>query len=165
MSLGPQLNERPLKVMMLSRLPLACLMFWLLLLAACETLDNRLARNQALLNTSSAEHQDLIRQGRIEVGFTPTEVYLAWGAPSHKAFTEDARGREETWLYTLTQTETSYREERYYDRGLDLWRSLDYPYQRSRELIFQEARFENGLLSSFTIYPTFKPYHRDRSWR
>jgi outer membrane protein assembly factor BamE (lipoprotein component of BamABCDE complex) len=146
-------------------LPLAgCIWLCLLLLASCETLDRRLARNQALLQNLPAEHQSLIQQGQIKVGFTQTEVYLAWGAPARKAFTENTRGSEETWFYTLTQTETFYREERYYDRGHDIWRYIDRPYQGYLEYIFQEAIFSNGALSSFTFYPSYKPYS-DQSLR
>ena len=82
------------------------LVFFLLLLTGCETLDSRLSRNQNVLNNLPAEHRSLIQQGRIQVGFTPTEVYLAWGAPTHKAFTENTSGSAETWVYTVTQTET-----------------------------------------------------------
>lgn len=149
-----------------SCLPLAGTLFLcLLLLAACETLGNRLNRNQELLKSLPPEHQALIQQGRIQVGFTPTEVSLAWGAPTHKAFTESSNGNEETWFYTMTQTETYYREERYYDRRRDLWRYVDRPYQRYTEYIFQTAIFSNGLVASFTLYPSYIPYLSGRSLR
>ncbi len=166
MSLGlPPTN--PLRVMGPSLLALFCglTLCLFLLLAGCETLDKRLARNEEVLKDLPAEHQGLIRQGRIQVGFTPTEVYLAWGAPTHKAFTENAQGSEETWSYTSTQAETYYREERYYDRKFDTWRSTDRPYQRYLEYIFQEAIFSNGTLSSFTLYPSSKPYLSGQSVR
>lgn len=130
----------------------------LLLLAGCETLHTRLARNQALLQTLPAEHQALIRQGRIEVGFTPAEVYLAWGAPSHKAFTESAAGSSETWSYTTTQSETYYQEERFFDWEFGVWRRFERPISRYREYLYQEAVFTNGQLASFTLYPTLAPF-------
>lgn len=140
---------------------LALLLCCLLLLTACETLNSRLTRNQALLATFPAEHQSLIRQGQVAVGFSQAEVYLAWGAPSHKTFTENTRGHEEAWLYTTIQTETTYREERYYDPRFDSWQVIDRPYQRSFEVINQEAIFSNDRLDSFTLYPSPKPYgHR-----
>lgn len=141
------------------------LLLCLLLLAACETLDSRLARNQEALKNSPPEHQSLIQQGRIQVGFTPTEVYLAWGAASHKSFTESSQGLEETWFYTVTQTETYYREERYYDRHYDVWRYVDRPYQRYVESIFQTVIFSNGVVASFTIYPSYIPYLNGRPLR
>jgi len=167
MSSGPQLNNDLQQELKVKHLPFLAgsLLLCLMLLAGCETLDNRLARNQELLKNSPAEHQSLIQQGRIQVGFTPTEVYLAWGAPTHKAFTENAQGSEETWFYTLTQAETYYREERYYDRRYDMWRYVDRPYQLYLEYIFQEAIFINGALSSFTIYPSYKPYLSGQSLR
>lgn len=142
-----------------SRQPMVCwLLFVLLLLAGCETLDSRLTRNQGLMKSLPPPHQDLIRQGRIQIGFTPSEVYLAWGTPSHKAFTENAQGSQETWYYTLIQTETYYRPEHYYDPESGSWWSVDRPYSRSLEYLFQEATFSNGTLSSFTVYPSYKPF-------
>ena len=156
---GPPPTDHPRRLLPLCHLRLiGALLLCLLLLSACETLDSRLARNQALLQTLPASHQALIQQGRILVGFTPDEVYLAWGAPTHKSFTENTVGNAETWIYTITQTETYYQEERYYDRQYDRWRYIERPYQRYLELAFQEATFTNGTLSSFTVYPSYKPY-------
>jgi hypothetical protein len=135
----------------------------LLLLAGCETLNSRLARNQGLLQTLPAQHQALIQQGRIEVGFTPTEVYLAWGAPSRKAITKNAGGSSETWYYTATQSETFYQEERYYDWEYGVWRRFERPFSRYREYLTQEAVFTNGTLSSFTLYPSAAPFPNNRS--
>jgi len=134
------------------------LLLALLLLAGCETLNSRLARNQGVLRTLPAQHQALIQQGRIEVGFTPTEVYLAWGAPSRKAITKNAGGDSETWYYTATQSETFYQEERYYDWEYGVWRRFERPISRYREYLTQEAVFTNGTLSSFTLYPTAEPF-------
>lgn len=165
MSRGLPLNNSHPRALPRRGLALATLLLSLLLLAACETLENRLARHQAVLQDFPVEHQGLIQQGRIQVGFTPTEVYLAWGAPTHKAFTENVRGSEEIWSYTMTQTETYYREERYYDWKHEVWRYLDRPYQRYLEYIFQEAIFSNGTLSAFTLYPSYKPYLSGQSVR
>lgn len=131
-----------------------------LALASCETLDSRLTRNQATLNALPPAHQSIIRQGKVQVGFTPEEVYLAWGAPAHKSFTENAEGGIETWYYTSTQTDTYYREERYFDRDLDRWRFIDRPYHRYLEYLVQEAVFTNGTLSSFTFHPSSRPYFK-----
>lgn len=139
-------------------LPVICALLLCLLMAACETLENRLTRNQALFQDLPLAHQSLIREGRVQVGFTPSEVYLAWGAPTHKAITENAQGRQEAWYYTTTQTDTVYREERYYDRQLNSWRFVDRPHHRAHEALLQEAVFSEGALSSFTIYPSAQPF-------
>ena len=125
-----------------------------LLTSGCETLNARLARNQALLMTLPAEHQALIRQGQIKVGFAPDEVYLAWGAPSRKAVTENARGKVETWYYTFIQDETYYWEDPYYGWGMGGWRSIDRPLYRYQEYLLREALFTDGKLSSYTIHPS-----------
>lgn len=140
------------------RLATAIFLCSLLLLAGCETLDKRLTRHREALLRLPPEHQELIRQGRIAVGFTEDEVYLAWGAPRHKSLTESVQGRLETWAYTSLQTETYYREERYYDRDIGVWRFYNRPIYRQLEYLAQEAVFANGLVSSFTIHPSARPY-------
>ncbi|MBA3014886.1 MAG: hypothetical protein KKD63_03000 [Proteobacteria bacterium] len=140
---------------------LAVCAFFCLAATGCETLDSRLTRNKATLGALPETHQSLIRQGKIQIGFTPAEVYLAWGAPTHKSFTENAQGSIETWHYTNTQTETYYREERYFDRDYGRWRFIDRPYYQYFEYLYQEAMFTNGALSSFTLYPSALPYLRN----
>jgi len=132
----------------------------LALTTGCETLNARLARNQALFGSLAPEHQELIRQGQIQVGFAPDEVYLAWGAPSRKALTENARGKIETWYYTAIHTETYYWSDPfYYDNwGYGGWRRYDYPVYRYREYLLKEAIFTNGKLSSYTVHPSYEPF-------
>lgn len=159
------MNRGPLKIShwrlrKISGLLAACILLCLVA-TGCETLNSRLTRNQETLNSLPEDHQNLIRRGKIQIGFTPAEVYLAWGAPTHKSFTENSQGGFETWYYTNTQTETYYRQERYFDRDYGRWRYVDRPYYRYLEYLYQEAVFTNGTLSSFTLHPSAQPYLRD----
>lgn len=125
----------------------------LLILTSCETLSSRLARNQETLQNLPQEHQDVIVEGKIKVGFTPVEVYLAWGAPDHKAITESTQGSTETWVYTQTQTDTYYRQHRVYNAHSDRWEYIDKPYQIQSKFVVKEAVFLDGRVDSFTLFP------------
>ncbi|WP_052761226.1 hypothetical protein [Sedimenticola thiotaurini] len=79
----------------------------LLLLAGCATVqerrDRRIADNQELFDSFPEEIQTQIRQGSVEVGFTPDMVRLAWGPPDH-VFTRVTEARRATiWGYTRVQ--------------------------------------------------------------
>ena len=137
-------------------LVLAIILFFLL--SGCETLSSRLERNIEALHSLPQPHQDLIRQGQIQVGFTPLEIYLAWGAPDHKAITENTKGSLETWIYTVTRSETYYRQRRLYNQTIDRWEYIENPYQIHREYVTKEAVIIDGHLDSFTLSPSAKPY-------
>jgi hypothetical protein len=71
------------------------------LLAGCaHTPARRIERNPELFASFPPEAQDKIREGRIELGFTPPMVELALGAPNRRATRETERGVAEVWLYT-----------------------------------------------------------------
>ena len=128
-------------------------------LSSCETLSARLDRNLETLHSLPADHQTFIRQGTIKIGFTPVEVYLAWGAPDHKALTENTQGSLETWVYTQTYTETHYRQRRVYDTSSEKWEYIDKPYQVHSRYLVKEAVFLDGKLDSFTLFPSSaRPY-------
>ncbi len=133
-----------------------------LALIACETTQKRIERNYAYFRSLPAVHQNLIRQGRIKVGFTTEEVYIAWGRPSHKALTESSRGRMETWIYTRTRTQTYYEPIRWYDRKTDTWRYIDEPRYLYREYIAKDVVFLKGRVNAWTVYPKSIPYNAYR---
>jgi len=69
-------------------------------LAGCSTAATRINRNQELFNSLAAKDQELIKQGRIAVGFTSDMVRLALGEPDRVYARTDARGESESWVYT-----------------------------------------------------------------
>jgi hypothetical protein len=66
---------------------------------ACNTTSSRIRGQQALFDTYPPEIQQSIRDGHIEVGYTPEMVVMALGEPDHKieAKPEDELG--EIWTY------------------------------------------------------------------
>ncbi|RRJ95981.1 hypothetical protein Ga0100231_018660 [Opitutaceae bacterium TAV4] len=70
------------------------------LLFGCSTPDRRIEQNLALFNTLTVEQQDLIKQGKVGLGFTPDMVRLAVGNPNNKWLRTDETGTSESWSYT-----------------------------------------------------------------
>jgi len=70
-------------------------------LVSCSsnTPAKRIEKNPAVFQALSAEHQNLVRQGRIEEGMPTTAVFLAWGNPESKSEGEKEGKRFERWNY------------------------------------------------------------------
>lgn len=70
-------------------------------LAACRgpTLTQRIERDRDAFESWPAEVQDAVSQGRVEVGFTPEQVRMAWGEPDHVAMEVSAEEETERWVY------------------------------------------------------------------
>ncbi len=78
----------------LSLLPL------LLLLAGCtSTPEKRIQQNQAMFDTLPPAAQIRIRNGQVDIGFTPDMVRLALGAPHRTLLRRSPAGDSEVWLY------------------------------------------------------------------
>lgn len=122
-----------------------------LLLAGCTSVDRRIEANQALFNSLSAEQQELVKQGRVGIGFTKDMVLLAMGQPDRTWVRTDARGAGETWSYTTWETaDGALLYSGWYHRG---WWGypyygggyyyLDFPNRRERDqlrVVFREER-------------------------
>jgi hypothetical protein len=74
------------------------------LLAACSTPEARIRRNADFFATLAPEQQQLIREGKIAIGFTPDLVRLALGDPDRVAVRQDTTGEGEAWSYTNYET-------------------------------------------------------------
>lgn len=74
------------------------------LLSACTTPEARIRRNADFFATLAPAQQQLIREGRIAIGFTPDLVRLALGDPDRVASRRDADGVGEAWSYTNYET-------------------------------------------------------------
>lgn len=71
-----------------------------LVLTGCQsTPEKRIAKNEAAFASMSAETQTAIREGRVEVGFTPEQVELAKGKADRVVRRTTAKGEEQSWIY------------------------------------------------------------------
>ncbi|EIQ00047.1 hypothetical protein OpiT1DRAFT_04584 [Opitutaceae bacterium TAV1] len=69
-------------------------------LAGCSSPQRRIEKNLALFESLPAEQQELIKQGKVGLGFTPEMVLLAVGEPDRKWLRTDETGDSEAWSYT-----------------------------------------------------------------
>ncbi|MFT3869606.1 MAG: hypothetical protein QM715_14215 [Nibricoccus sp.] len=124
----------------------ACLT--LAFLAGCSTPEARINQNPEAFAKLSPGDQQLIREGKVAVGFTQEMVKLALGDPDKIYTRTDANGVNEAWSYTTYETDAGvilYRG--YYHR---YWCDpFYYPYyasygnRRDREylkVVFTEGR-------------------------
>jgi hypothetical protein len=119
----------------------------LAILAGCSTPESRIAKQPEVFNRLTPDQQQMIREGRVGIGFDMEMVKLALGDPDRVRERTDSTGRSEVWTYTDYETNDGmllYRG--WYHRG---WGSPFYPYyldvparrERSRdEVIFRDGR-------------------------
>ncbi len=71
-----------------------------LLAAGCQsTPQRRIAQNEAAFAAMSPEAQAAIREGRVEIGFTPEQVEMARGRPARVVRRTTAQGEGQSWIY------------------------------------------------------------------
>lgn len=77
----------------------------LALLAGCSTPEARIQHNPEAFASLSPSDQQLIREGKVAVGFTAEMVRLALGDPDLVYTRTDANGVNESWSYTTYESE------------------------------------------------------------
>lgn len=73
---------------------------------ARSTIETRKKERYGAYESLKPEFQDLVNQGRIEVGMPRDAVYIAWGEPSETITSQSAAGTLETWVYIGTRLES-----------------------------------------------------------
>jgi len=68
-------------------------------LAGCETVDKRIQRNQELFGSYPPQTRELIRAGKVEVGFTMDQARMALGRPDRVVSERTADSTREVWAY------------------------------------------------------------------
>jgi hypothetical protein len=121
-------------------------------LAGCATPATRIQQNPAAFDRATPAQQELIKQGKVDIGFTEELVELALGVPDRTRERTDANGKELIWSYVNYETDDGvilYRG--WYHRGY--WGApsyayfADYPSRRERERF--RVNFRDGKVVQF----------------
>src|SRR5262245_45566136 len=78
----------------------------LALFAGCSTPESRIRQNPQLFAQLTPEDQELIRKGKVAVGFTGEMVRLALGEPDRFTTRESEAGSREIWHYVTYEMPT-----------------------------------------------------------
>ncbi len=122
-----------------------------LLLAACSSPQERIEENQAVFNSLPIAQQELIKQGRVAIGFGEEGVKLALGDPDRITQRSDEKGTEIIWRYVEYQDAGgAVLYSGYYHRYYAPYYApfyaypyyLDYPTRQERDV--QRVVFRNG---------------------
>jgi hypothetical protein len=109
----------------------------LLLAGGCQTVDDRIRQNPHVFAGLDAATQDKIRQGIIDLGFTPDMVYLALGAPDQRRESLTPDGNRLTWIYNT-----------YYER-----------YDGTRHVGYQRRVYYDPYLRTYRVH--YRPVYAD----
>lgn len=98
--------------------------------SGCSTPATRIEANRAAFERLDPESQNLVKEGRVAIGFDRTTVKLALGEPDRIWKRTDKSGESESWSYTAYES----------DGGIPLYRGywhryynpypLNYPFYR-----------------------------------
>ena len=101
----------------------------LLVLAGCASPEARIKANPAAFAQLTPQQQDLIKQGKIGIGFDAAMVKLALGDPDRIRERIDASGSSEIWSYvTYEGDDGAILYTGYYHRYYYGWGAPYYPY-------------------------------------
>lgn len=96
-----QLATGKLPVEMGQALGILILFCGILAAAGCKgpSLAQRIDSGMREFDSWPAETQEAIREGKIEIGFTPEQVRMAWGEPDFVDRSVRAEGEAERWVW------------------------------------------------------------------
>jgi hypothetical protein len=71
----------------------------LMFVAGCASTDSRIHSHQQAFDSWPAEVQQRVREGKVDVGFTPEMVKISIGDPDRTSVRTTAQGTAEVWSY------------------------------------------------------------------
>ncbi len=119
----------------------------LVLATSCATPESRIKKNPELFASYPPETQEMIRAGRIGIGFDAGMVVMALGEPDRRYSRQTAGDQLEVWSYTVkefvpdrqrTNATFSYRDYRGVYRTASDWVWVDV----NREIEYERLRVE-----------------------
>ena len=141
----------------MKRITLPLLVIATLFATGCTTINSRIEEKAAIFNALPPEAQARIRQGLIDVGFTPDMVYIAMGKPDNIRESTTADGNETIWVYNNYYREyegsqfVGYRRQVYFDQRAKAYRVFYEPVHADfyRDEVEETARvvFRNGQVA------------------
>lgn len=120
--------------------------------SGCATPESRIRDNPELFAKLTPQEQQMIREGKVGIGFSPEMVRLAVGDPDKVYSRIDANGASESWSYTTYETTSgAYLYTGYYHRYYCYHDPLypyylGYPSRVARE--YMKVVFTAGKVSS-----------------
>lgn len=91
----------------------------LLGLAGCSTFEKRAEQKADVYTRLDAATQGKLKQGLVEIGYSPDMVYIALGSPDQRNETVTTQGRKEIWIYNSYYSEYRGSEHLGYRRYVD----------------------------------------------
>lgn len=119
------------------------------LVTACATPETRIRENLELFEGLPVAQQNLIREGRVGIGFTPDMVRLAVGDPDRVWRLTDTDGESLVWTYTTYETTA----------GVPLYRGWYHRYQRLDDGRYPYYRGERTRKAREVFKVTFRDGH------
>lgn len=132
----------------------------LFIAAGCQTIDRRIEENAELFATFEPEVQRMIRDGEIDLGYTPDMVAIAWGEPDVKQVLRSRETQRDVWTYLDRQSVfagrrfAGYEHEEYFDPNTNthvtFMRPVYVDIYRTLEIERDRVEFEEGNVVSIT---------------
>lgn len=111
---------KPLSVVTLNGMKLRLTVLAVVLgLTGCSTFEKRAEQKSEVYALLDAETQGKLKQGLVEIGYSPDMVYIALGTPDQRNETVTAKGRQEIWIYNSYYTEYRGTDHLGYRRYVD----------------------------------------------
>lgn len=122
----------------------------LVLLSGCSTPETRISKNPEVFARLTPEQQQLIKEGKVALGFDMPMVKLALGEPDRVRIRTDAQGTSEIWRYITYEADdgmilySGFYHRYYYGMGDPFYPYyLSYPRRHEHErfrVVFREGK-------------------------
>lgn len=109
------------------------------LLAGCASPAYRIKQNPELFNSFPPDVQENVRQGRIDIGYTPEMVEMALGKPNRVYSRKTQDGETQVWSYTDTYS----TPDRQRVEGTFRFRDSDGRYRTTHDYVWVDVKREH----------------------